>query len=69
MDASKLLRKPLASDDKYSRGVVGFVTGSEAYPGAAILGVTAAIRTGIGMIRYLGPSSVSNLVLDRKSVV
>ena len=64
MDASKLLRKPLASDDKYSRGVVGFVTGSEAYPGAAILGVTAAIRTGIGMIRYLGPGSVSNLVLE-----
>lgn len=64
MDASKLLRKPKASDDKYSRGVLGFVTGSEAYPGAAILGVTAAIRTGIGMIRYLGPNSVSNLLLE-----
>lgn len=57
------LRQPSASDDKYSRGVVGFITGSEQYPGAAILGVTAAMRTGIGMVRYLGPRSVGELLL------
>lgn len=60
----KYLRSPKTSDDKYSRGVVGFVTGSEAYPGAALLGVTAAIRTGIGMVRYSGPESVQRLVLE-----
>lgn len=67
MDAAlnlDLLREPSALDDKYSRGVVGFVTGSTAYPGAALLGVTAAIRTGIGMIRFLGPREVQNLVLE-----
>src|SRR5690606_30540287 len=43
--------------DKYSRGVLGVVTGSSAYPGAAVLGVEAASRTGIGMIRYLGDAT------------
>lgn len=62
-ELSKYLRRPNASDDKYSRGVVGFITGSEQYPGAAILGVTAAMRTGIGMVRYLGPRSVGELLL------
>lgn len=58
-----------ATDDKYSRGVVGFVTGSDDYPGAALLGVTAAIRTGIGMVRYLGPSEVSRLVVESRPEV
>ena len=61
---AKVLRRPQPADDKYSRGVVGFVTGSEAYPGAAILGVTAAIRTGIGMVRYLGPKSVEERLIE-----
>ena len=59
-----LLREPIATDDKYSRGVVGFITGSESYPGAAILGVTAAMRCGIGMVRYLGPRKVGELLLE-----
>lgn len=65
----KYLRKPITSDDKYSRGVVGFVTGSDSYPGAAILGVTAAIRTGIGMVRYFGPEGVQRLVLESRPEV
>lgn len=60
----RVLRRPTAMDDKYSRGVVGFVTGSSEYPGAAILGVTAAIRTGIGMVRYLGPRECGLLLLE-----
>jgi len=60
----ELLREPTATDNKYSRGVVGFVTGSDQYPGAAILGVTAAMRCGIGMVRYLGPSRVGQLLLE-----
>ena len=59
-----LLAAPTASDDKYSRGVVSFFTGSAEYPGAAILGVTAAIRTGVGMVRYEGPAEVSRLVIE-----
>jgi hydroxyethylthiazole kinase-like uncharacterized protein yjeF len=65
----KYLKSPGSGDDKYARGVVGFVTGSAEYPGAAILGVTAAIRTGIGMVRYLGPASVNDLVLESRPEV
>ena len=61
---SSVLRRPVASDDKYSRGVVGFVTGSIDFPGAAILGVTAAIRTGIGMVRWIGPATVGKMLVE-----
>lgn len=64
-----LLQRPTSSDDKYSRGVIGFITGSEEYAGAAILGTTAAIRTGVGMVRYVGPRSVSQLVLESRPEV
>jgi NAD(P)H-hydrate repair Nnr-like enzyme with NAD(P)H-hydrate dehydratase domain len=57
---------PQATDDKYSRGVLGMRTGSTEYPGAAVLGVEAASRTGVGMLRYLGPRRVSTLVLQRR---
>ena len=65
-ELKQYLRQPKADDDKYSRGVVGFITGSDQYPGAAILGVTAAMRTGIGMVRYLGPRSVGELLVQTR---
>jgi hydroxyethylthiazole kinase-like uncharacterized protein yjeF len=61
---STLLRSPVAEDDKYSRGVVGFVTGSKSFPGAAILGATAAMRTGVGMVRWIGPESIGHMLLE-----
>lgn len=63
-DVAALLRDPTDDDDKYSRGVVGLRTGSDRYPGAAVLGVEAAWRAGAGMVRYLGPAR--NLVLARR---
>jgi hydroxyethylthiazole kinase-like uncharacterized protein yjeF len=60
---SEFIREPNPADDKYSRGVVGFVTSSEVFPGAALLGITAAMRAGVGMVRYLGPQHVADLVL------
>jgi hydroxyethylthiazole kinase-like uncharacterized protein yjeF len=60
------LREPTAADDKYSRGVVGMRTGSRDYPGAAVLGVEAAWRTGTGMVRYVGPERPTGLVLARR---
>lgn len=65
-DTRGCIAVPVASDDKYSRGVLGVVTGSKAYPGAAVLGVEAALRTGVGMVRYLGPARPSELVLQRR---
>jgi hydroxyethylthiazole kinase-like uncharacterized protein yjeF len=62
-DAKPWIRIPTESDNKYTHGVLGVVTGSEKYPGAAVLGVEAAHHTGIGMVRYLGPESVAQLVM------
>lgn len=63
-DVAKVVRPPQDSDDKYSRGVLGVRTGSVLYPGAAVLGVEAAWRTGVGMVRYVGPAP--ELVLARR---
>jgi len=60
---------PQPVDDKYSRGVLGVHTGSRRYPGAAVLGVEAAARAGVGMVRYLGPRRATNLVLQRRPEV
>ena len=65
-DAARHIAVPIDQDDKYSRGVLGVITGSVKYPGAAVIGVEAALRTGVGMIRYLGPSMVGQLVLQRR---
>ncbi|MFB2584151.1 ADP-dependent NAD(P)H-hydrate dehydratase [Herbiconiux liukaitaii] len=67
--ASAWVRAPGPDDDKYSRGVLGVVTGSESYPGAAVLGVEAAVRTGLGMVRYLGDEAPSRLVLQARPEV
>ena len=62
--ASIALRTPHASDNKYSRGVLGIITGSNDYPGAAVLSTSAAIHANIGMVRYAGPLRAQNLVLQ-----
>lgn len=61
-----LLRPADANSNKYNRGVVGFVTGSDKYPGAALLGINAAHELSVGMCEYLGPKSVSDLVLANR---
>ena len=65
-DAARFVRVPTASDDKYSRGVVGLRTGSSAYPGAAVLGVEAAWRAGAGFVRFSGAPQLAALVLARR---
>ena len=47
---------PWRRADKYARGVVGLAAGSDAFPGAAVLSVTAAVSAGAGMVRYLPPT-------------
>ena len=68
-EAARAIAVPTATDDKYTRGVLGVLTGSEQYPGAAVLGVEAASRTGVGMIRYLGPERAAAMVLARRPEV
>ncbi|MGA1837789.1 ADP/ATP-dependent (S)-NAD(P)H-hydrate dehydratase [Herbiconiux sp. 11R-BC] len=67
--AAQCIAVPRAADDKYARGVLGVVTGSIEYPGAAVLGVEAAVRTGLGMVRYLGPRHPAELVLRARPEV
>jgi hydroxyethylthiazole kinase-like uncharacterized protein yjeF len=67
--SAECIAVPGAHDDKYSRGVLGVVTGSPEFPGAAVLGVEAAVRTGIGMVRYLGAGRPTRLVLQARPEV
>lgn len=64
--ARQFIAVPRVGDDKYSRGVLGVVTGSDDYPGAAVVGVDAVLHTGVGMVRYLGPERPTALVLARR---
>ena len=61
-DFSALLPRPERRAHKYSRGVLGVVAGSGAYPGAAVLACKGALAAGVGMVRYLGPPDVADLV-------
>jgi hydroxyethylthiazole kinase-like uncharacterized protein yjeF len=56
-DVAALLPTPTAADDKYTRGVVGLVSGSAAYPGAGVLSTGAAICGAAGMVRYAGSAA------------
>jgi hydroxyethylthiazole kinase-like uncharacterized protein yjeF len=61
-DLSLLLPRPERRAHKYSRGVLGVVAGSQRYPGAAVLACRGALAAGVGMVRYLGPPEVANIV-------
>jgi hydroxyethylthiazole kinase-like uncharacterized protein yjeF len=53
--AADMLTEPTVADHKYSRGVLGVRTGSARYPGAAVLTVEAAWRTGLGLVQFASP--------------
>ncbi|PYC78060.1 NAD(P)H-hydrate dehydratase [Streptomyces tateyamensis] len=53
-DVAALLPRPGAESDKYRRGVLGVLAGSERYPGAALLAVAGALHGGVGAVRYQG---------------
>ena len=68
-DARMFISVPTNYDDKYSRGVLGVIAGSTQYPGAAVLVCEGAMRTGVGMVRYLGPKNSRDLVLTHRPEV
>ncbi|MBS1906769.1 MAG: NAD(P)H-hydrate dehydratase [Actinobacteria bacterium] len=65
-DTRRVLRIPGADSDKRTRGVVALRTGSDAFPGAAVLGVEGAWRAGAGYVVYQGPRRAADLVLARR---
>lgn len=64
-DIARLLPRPSAEEHKYSRGVLAVRAGSDRYPGAALLTVGGALRTGVGMVRYGGGRDVRDQVVAR----
>ncbi|HEX3706675.1 MAG TPA: NAD(P)H-hydrate dehydratase [Mycobacteriales bacterium] len=64
-DVADLLPSPGDESDKYRRGVVGIVAGSDGYPGAAQLCVGGALAAGVGMIRFVSTRGPSEAVRRR----
>jgi hydroxyethylthiazole kinase-like uncharacterized protein yjeF len=62
-DVKKCIIVPSELDNKYSRGVLGIITGSAKFPGAAVLTSASASATGLGMIRFHSNSGLAHLVL------
>ena len=62
-DAARCIITPSDLDHKYSRGVLGIITGSAQFPGAAVLTTAAASATGVGMLRFHSSSGLAHLVL------
>jgi len=52
-DIAGLLPHPGPESDKYRRGVVGLVVGSDRFAGAAVLATGGAVRGGAGMVRVV----------------
>ncbi|MGO3140845.1 MAG: NAD(P)H-hydrate epimerase, partial [Galactobacter sp.] len=75
-DAFDSVLSATPNDHKYSRGVLGLLAGSPAYPGAAILAAHAALATGVGMLTSFSRSTAATqlaaavpeaVVLDRSA--
>jgi ADP-dependent NAD(P)H-hydrate dehydratase / NAD(P)H-hydrate epimerase len=64
-DIAAWLPRPTAESDKYRRGVLGIVAGSDRFTGAALLAVGGAIRGGAGMVRLVSSEIPVGLVRQR----
>src|SRR6516165_12216715 len=56
-DVAALLPRPGRESDKYRRGVLGIVAGSDRFTGAAALAVGGALRGGAGMVRLVSSAT------------
>jgi ADP-dependent NAD(P)H-hydrate dehydratase / NAD(P)H-hydrate epimerase len=61
-DVAATLPRPSAESDKYRRGVLGLVAGSEQYTGAAVLSTGGAIKGGAGMVRLVSAAPAVGVV-------
>ncbi|HEY7483301.1 MAG TPA: NAD(P)H-hydrate dehydratase [Streptosporangiaceae bacterium] len=59
------LPRPGIESDKYRRGVLGVLAGSEQYTGAAVLSTGGAVHGGAGMVRFVSVLPVVDLVRNR----
>lgn len=61
-DVAAMVPWPEPDSDKYNRGVVGVVAGSDRYTGAAVLCVGGALHGGAGMVRFAGVAAAADEV-------
>jgi ADP-dependent NAD(P)H-hydrate dehydratase / NAD(P)H-hydrate epimerase len=61
-DVAGLLPTPGRESDKYRRGVLGIVAGSDRFTGAAALAVGGALRGGAGMVRLVSAQAAADVV-------
>jgi hydroxyethylthiazole kinase-like uncharacterized protein yjeF len=61
-DVAALLPRPGRESDKYRRGVLGIVAGSDRFTGAAALAVGGALRGGAGMARLVSAEAAVAVV-------
>ncbi|HEY5986392.1 MAG TPA: NAD(P)H-hydrate dehydratase, partial [Streptosporangiaceae bacterium] len=64
-DVAALLPRPGRNSDKYRRGVVGILAGSDTFTGAAALTVGGAIYGGAGMVRLVSAEPAVAVVRQR----
>jgi ADP-dependent NAD(P)H-hydrate dehydratase / NAD(P)H-hydrate epimerase len=57
-DIAAILPQPTAESNKYRRGVLGVLAGSQQYSGAAVLATGSAIHGGAGMVRLVSSEAV-----------
>jgi ADP-dependent NAD(P)H-hydrate dehydratase / NAD(P)H-hydrate epimerase len=61
-DILELLPRPGAESDKYRRGVLGLLAGSDRFTGAVLLSAGGAVRGGAGMVRVVTAPEAAVLV-------
>jgi hydroxyethylthiazole kinase-like uncharacterized protein yjeF len=61
-DIAALVPRPGPESDKYRRGVLGLLAGSERFTGAALLATGAAVRGGAGMVRLVTAQRAADAV-------
>jgi ADP-dependent NAD(P)H-hydrate dehydratase / NAD(P)H-hydrate epimerase len=61
-DIRELLPRPGAESDKYRRGVLGLLAGSDRFTGAVLLAAGGAVRGGAGMVRVVTADVAAGLV-------
>jgi ADP-dependent NAD(P)H-hydrate dehydratase / NAD(P)H-hydrate epimerase len=69
-DIAAVLPRPSAESDKYRRGVLGLLAGSDRYTGAAMLATGGAVHGGAGMIRLVtAPAAAAAVRLLHPEVI
>jgi hydroxyethylthiazole kinase-like uncharacterized protein yjeF len=61
-DIANILPRPTAESDKYRRGVLGLLAGSDKYTGAALLATGGAVNGGAGMVRLVTAANAAAAV-------